>query len=325
MENSLVSIIVPIYNVEKYLSTCINSILNQTYKNLEIILVDDGSTDDCPKICEKFANKDSRIKVIHKINGGLSEARNFGLEIASGDWISFVDSDDYVENNYIEALINSAIKNHTNIAQCNVSIVDENSEYISSWRLKNKKKVENGNSLIYNYLTGEKGSTTVIVVWNKLYKIDLLRNIRFPIGKINEDEFFTYKVFYNNYVSIIEESLYNYRQNSNGIMHNFNIKRLDSVEAAVERTSFYMEKKEDKMYKLSLLETLRRTRNMYKKIYVLDNKERKCAKQILNNTYINVYKNSKNKNILNKRERMTSILFIHFKPLYSFLIWFFNK
>ena len=106
----LISIIVPIYNVEKYIHKCIESIINQTYKNLEIILVDDGSPDNCGNICEEYAKNDSRIKVIHKENNGLSSARNAGLEICKGDYIGFVDSDDYIELNMYEVLIN-ALKN----------------------------------------------------------------------------------------------------------------------------------------------------------------------------------------------------------------------
>ena len=113
-----VSIIVPVYNVEKYLDKCIESIVNQTYRNIEIILVDDGSPDKCPEICNEWAKKDDRIKVIHKENGGLSSARNAALEIAQGDYITFVDSDDWIENDMIQSMLTCAAKNDADIVCC---------------------------------------------------------------------------------------------------------------------------------------------------------------------------------------------------------------
>lgn len=105
--NPLISVIVPIYNVEKYLVRCVDSIVNQTYKNLEIILVDDGSPDRCPQMCDDYAEKDSRIKVVHKKNGGLSDARNAGMAVATGEYISFIDSDDWIETSMFELLLNN--------------------------------------------------------------------------------------------------------------------------------------------------------------------------------------------------------------------------
>ena len=116
---SLVSVIVPIYKVEKYLNKCVDSIINQSYKNLEIILVDDGSPDKCGEICDKYAEKDSRVKVIHKENGGLSDARNAGIDIAKGDYLLFVDSDDWITSNICEVLIKNANDNLSDIIACN--------------------------------------------------------------------------------------------------------------------------------------------------------------------------------------------------------------
>ena len=112
----LITIIIPVYKVEDYLDKCVESVVNQTYKNLEIILVDDGSPDNCPKMCDDWAKKDKRIKVIHKENGGLSDARNKGIDIAKGEFITFIDSDDYVENNYVEFLYNLVRENHAEIS-----------------------------------------------------------------------------------------------------------------------------------------------------------------------------------------------------------------
>ena len=112
----LISVVVPIYNVENYIKKCVDSILSQTYKNLEIILVDDGSPDNCPQICDEYAQKDNRIKVIHKENGGLSDARNAGIDISKGKFITFIDSDDYIEKDYVEVLYNSIKENASDMA-----------------------------------------------------------------------------------------------------------------------------------------------------------------------------------------------------------------
>ena len=120
MKMEKISIIVPVYNVEKYLKTCLDSIINQTYQNLEIILVDDGSTDNSGEICEEYRKTDSRIILIHKENEGLSMARNFGLDIASGDYISFVDSDDFIARNMMEALYNRLLETQSDMAICSI-------------------------------------------------------------------------------------------------------------------------------------------------------------------------------------------------------------
>ena len=133
-KNNLISIIVPIYNVEKYLKKCIDSIINQTYKNLEIILVDDGSPDNCGKICDEYAKKDNRIKVIHKENGGVSSARNVGVENATGEYIGFVDSDDYIEKDMYEVLINNLKKENADIS------IISNYEVYKNKIIENKKK-----------------------------------------------------------------------------------------------------------------------------------------------------------------------------------------
>ena len=127
-EDYLISIIVPVYKVEKYLQECVTSIQNQTYRNLEIILVDDGSPDKSGKLCNEYAKRDSRIKVIHKVNGGLSSARNAGLKIAKGEYIGFVDSDDYIRKNMYEKLLDACIQNKTEIAACNYNYVINGNE-----------------------------------------------------------------------------------------------------------------------------------------------------------------------------------------------------
>lgn len=231
----LISVIVPIYNVEKYLSKCVDSIINQTYKNLEIILVDDGSPDNCPKICDEYENQDSRIKVIHKENGGLSDARNAGMKIASGDYIFFVDSDDWISVDTLYRLLDSAEQYGADIAECNIYSVKDNrtEEYYS-----NKFALyDNNYSIMQAYIKDYKIKT---VVWNKLYKKDILKNILFEVGKYNEDEFFTYRVLSNSERLVhIDYCGYYYIQRGNSIMgENYSLKKLDSLEGFAKRASF---------------------------------------------------------------------------------------
>lgn len=191
MNQPLVSIIVPIYKVEPYLLRCLDSIVNQTYTNLEIILVDDGSPDGSPHICDEYAGEDSRIVVIHKKNGGQSEARNQGLDICKGDYISFVDSDDWVEPTYIEELLKLITKEDADIAIC---------------ELKRTKLFEEKNKpqkIDYQYYTSAEAIRRLFVQKEvsfigpvcKIYKRRLFNKVRFPVGKFHEDEFVTHVLF----------------------------------------------------------------------------------------------------------------------------------
>ena len=213
--NPLISIIVPIYKVEKYLCRCVDSILNQTYVNLEIILVDDGSPDDCPQICDDYAEKDNRIKVIHKENGGLSDARNAGMEIAKGKYISFIDSDDYVSLDFFETLYNTIITENSDIVECSVVKFYENNHFDSisdDFSVRNFSTVGGLSALISETLFHQH-------VWNKLYKSELVLDIPFAVGKLNEDEFWTYQVFGRaKRISRINKTMYFYFQRSNSIM-----------------------------------------------------------------------------------------------------------
>ena len=211
--HSLVSIIVPIYKVEPYLRRCLDSIVNQTYTNLEIILVDDGSPDTCPQICDEYAAKDKRIVVIHKGNGGLSDARNAGLEISKGEYISFVDSDDWVDEKYIEILLNSAIAENTDIA------IGENIQTNGFCnKPKNISTIKTYSSKEALYHLFSQNHIAFTISCGKLYKKELFSNLHFPIGKYHEDEFTTYILFYRSkkivYTNCI---LYYYFRHSNSI------------------------------------------------------------------------------------------------------------
>ena len=234
--NPLISVIVPIYNVEKYLARCVDSIVNQTYKNLEIILVDDGSPDRCPQMCDDYAEKDSRIKVVHKKNGGLSDARNAGMVVATGEYISFIDSDDYVSDDFFECLLDVMNKENSDIAECSVVKFYEDNrfdEFSDDLSVKTYDTQDAMSALIAENQFHQH-------VWNKLYKTELVKDIPYAVGKLNEDEFWTYQVFGRaNKVSKLNKTMYYYFQRNSSIMGvGYNIRRLDALEGKANRQKY---------------------------------------------------------------------------------------
>ena len=229
----VVSVIVPIYKVENVLHYCIDSILNQTYKDFELILVDDGSPDNSGKICYDYAEKDSRIKVIHKKNGGLSDARNVGMAVATGEYISFIDSDDYVSDDFFECLLDIMNKENSDIAECSVVKFYEDNrfdEFSDDLSVKTYDTQDAMSALIAENQFHQH-------VWNKLYKTELVKDIPYAVGKLNEDEFWTYQVFGRaNKVSKLNKTMYYYFQRNSSIMGvGYNIRRLDALEGKANR------------------------------------------------------------------------------------------
>ena len=241
-KDELISIIVPIYDVEKYLNRCIVSILNQTYKNFELILVDDGSNDQCPKICDEWAKKDGRISVIHKKNGGLSDARNAGIKVAEGEYIAFVDSDDWVSEFYLEYLRKALIENDCDIVECEIIRVSENVSGENESIKKYDKASIYETEKALEYLIADQRFHQY--VWNKLYKRSVIQGILFEKGKTNEDEFWTYQIFGNaKRVGKIEIPLYYYLYRDTSIMGaKYSIKRLDALDAKLQRQKYIEEK-----------------------------------------------------------------------------------
>ena len=239
-ENPLISVIVPIYKVEDYLKRCIDSIINQTYKNLEVILVDDGSPDNCPQICDDYAKQDTRIKVIHKENGGLSDARNAGMQIATGEYISFIDSDDYVDVDMLNILLDVMVQNDCEIAQCGTVRFNDGEIAISN-KVDYKVKVYNNKEALKELIND---GHFVQTVWNKLYKAEVALKLPFRKGKLNEDEFWTYIVFAESKkIAEVTADIYFYLQRSTSIMgENYSIRRLDALEAKAERQEYLQEK-----------------------------------------------------------------------------------
>ena len=234
-----ISIIIPVYNTEKYLKQCIESVINQSYQNMEIILVDDGSTDSSGDICERFEKEDTRIIVFHQNNKGLSAARNKGLKHAKGEYILFLDSDDYISKNMLEKLCNCLEDTKSDMAMCGIQYIDSEGREIREKRsYKFEKKILTEDDFWKIYIKG--GHTECVVAWNKLYTRTALKNIQYPIGKVREDEFVIHKIVNNcKRIATTPERLIYYRQSESSIMANKTQKReLDYVEACYDRLKF---------------------------------------------------------------------------------------
>ena len=240
--DDLISIIVPIYNVECYLIKCIDSIIKQTYERIEIILVDDGSIDKCGEICDDYSIKDKRIKVIHKKNGGLSDARNSGIDIAEGKYLTFVDSDDYISVDYIEYLYSLIIKNDCDISVCG--------NYFSYNYCRDKLKNDN-NSDVEIYFSARDAIEDMLYslnfnhsAWGKLYRASLFKDIKFPKGMNYEDYAIVYKVFSNsNKVAFGNAKKYYYVIRSGSIMKSkFDSKNMELIDISNDVTEFIIKK-----------------------------------------------------------------------------------
>ena len=255
LENApLISVIIPIYKVEKYLNKCIDSVLNQVYENLEIILVDDGSPDNCPQICDSYAKQDPRIVVIHKKNGGLSDARNAGIEIAHGEYVLFVDSDDWIHEKCIHLLYeycnkydaDIAIGNHRKFSEIDVTI-EQNDIKEKDYEIISATEACKRNCFEVVFVTS----------WGKLIKRKLISNNLFPKGKIHEDEFSTYKLlFKSNKIIYTSNEIYYYLIRSTSIMgKKKSIYHKDAVVALIEKIKFY-DKFEKKLVSFAIKELM---------------------------------------------------------------------
>jgi len=231
MKNPKISVIVPVYKVEPYLRICLDSIMNQTYRNLEIILIDDGSPDNCGAISDEYAVRDSRFQVVHQENRGLSAARNAGLELSTGDYISFVDSDDVISPIFIQCLLSAG----ADVAQCGYTAELKNLEADAPARFERLNGIEMSERLCME------GSIANTVVWSKLWSRVCFESLRFPEGRIHEDEFITWKIFWQaDNIARTETPLYYYRQRQGSIVNNmFSVQSLDRLDAMRERIGFY--------------------------------------------------------------------------------------
>ena len=234
--DSLISVIIPVYKTEKYLDKCVSSVVNQTYRNLEIILVDDGSPDRCPEICDEWAKKDSRIRVIHKENGGAADAKNTGLDAATGDYIALVDSDDIIAPEMYRSLYDIMVSYNADIVDSLIKKIESYDEVKSDLRTYSIKvyTAEEALSLLIHDKTVRQ--TPV----NKLYKRSVISDIRFPKGKYIDDEYWTYKVIGKTAKYVFTEDVfYYYLQHSESAMcRDYSLKRLDVLDALEERLEY---------------------------------------------------------------------------------------
>lgn len=231
---STISIIVPVYKVEAYLNRCVESILAQTFSDFELILVDDGSPDGCPALCDRWAAQDARVRVIHKKNGGLSDARNVGFEASQGEWITFIDSDDYIHPQLLEGLYSAVMEHRVLVSVCGYARTEgetlqkEQNLAAKLWRTEDF------------FLQRQVNAT---VAWGKLYHRSVV--LPYPVGKLHEDEFVTYRILFGvNVLAVLDAKLYGYYQNSAGIMKSVQFraqKAFDKHDALLEQFLFMRE------------------------------------------------------------------------------------
>jgi len=237
---ALVSVIVPVYNVEKHLHKCVDSILQQSYKNIEIILVDDGSPDSCPQICDDYTHVDDRVKVIHKQNGGLADARNAGIEIAGGEYISFLDSDDYIAPNMIEHLMNKIDLYDADISFCSLLRVREDTNVNAIFQpAENDITFSGAEAIEWSFTHPIPESISACA---KLYRLKLFKGtgIRFPVGRISEDVFIMHEIFFSaQRVVYSNQQLYFYLVRYGSISNKgFYKQQLDMIEACLQAIDF---------------------------------------------------------------------------------------
>lgn len=237
----LISVIIPVYKVKDYLDKCVDSVVKQSYSNLEIILVDDGSPDNCPKLCDKWAKADKRIKVIHQKNGGLSDARNTGIEKCNGKYITFIDSDDYIEKDYVEFLYENLIKYDADISMGKHYVKYPKKDYDTG---SGNIYVLNPHDCFDKLLYGEDFDVSA---WAKLYKIELFDDVRYPKGRIYEDSATTYKLIdKSKNIVLNSKAIYSYVIREDSISRaRFNEKKMELITSTKEMCDYILKKYPD--------------------------------------------------------------------------------
>lgn len=272
----LISIIVPVYKVEPYLDKCVSSIVNQTYKNLEIILVDDGSPDNCPAMCDAWAEKDNRIRVIHKPNGGLSDARNAGMSVATGELMAFVDSDDWINVRYVECLHQAILQTGADISACDLREVYDESEVDEAPVTMPQIEIATPEDAVEDILHNCRFRA---VACNKLYTRRLLTGEHFETNRLHEDEFFSYRLYDKSArLAYIGAPLYYYRQRSGSIMTTFSVRHIDALDAYLERITL-IEQRYPRLLSLDKLNFCVACLNMYGEVVTADEAQQADAKQ----------------------------------------------
>ncbi|QGZ27068.1 glycosyltransferase [Streptococcus ruminicola] len=318
--SDLISIVVPVYNVESYLEKCIDSILNQSYSNFELILVNDGSTDNSGKICSDFEKKDSRIKVINKDNGGLSDARNHGIDIASGRYITFIDSDDFVEVDYIFYLYNLLKKYGTKISICAYNILLENGEKINLGKGFEETLMSKEDS--FKRMLNEEGFS--VSAWAKMYDLELFTGVRYPFGKLCEDNGTTYKLIDKvDKVAYGNIPKYNYLKRNGSIMlSDFNLRKLDMIDL----TDVMCDYLESKYPALNDVILRRRVYSRFNILRQLDGKsETKQIEQEIKHFILSYKKEIFFKNAFSLRDKLATFFLLFGKKTFDFAWKMYSK
>lgn len=310
--DDLISVIVPVFNSYEYLRNCIESILNQTYKKIELILVDDGSDDGSSEICDSYKNKDKRVVVIHKKkNEGASEARNTGIKHVKGSYIMFVDNDDYININIIEILLSKIKKYNADISICNYKKVYEYKDFLCREKSdKAEEKIYTGRDAVSQIYSDKRVEFTVI--WNKLYKKELIINEKF-FG-IHEDERFTYRILYKaKKIVYIESQLYYYMYRKGSISRNMSLKNYKCIGNMLEeRVEFFKDKGEIELLKETEYLILNNIINQY---FLEDKNTRKeLFEKYKRNLKINEKEMKEHKKIFSKKRHLRLRMF-YFNPL----------
>ena len=265
--NDTISIVVPVFNVSKYLERCVNSLLEQTYSNIEILLIDDGSTDNSGELCDDFAKKDPRVKVIHQANQGLSGARNTGIDNATGEFVFFCDSDDFLQKDALEFMYNRLCRDNADIAACGISCVWDDYEESGREELFTNPTpgTFSGREAVKQMMITNNICT---VAWNKLYRRSLFKNIRFPVGALHEDEATVYKLLYGaKVVSYTPNPYYKYYQRSSGIMGaSLGDRGSYLITALTDRIKFFEEKQDTELTEYSRIALLERIKYIYRSV-----------------------------------------------------------
>ena len=304
MNNELISVIVPVYKVEKYLDKCIGSIASQTHANLEIILVDDGSPDGCPIMCDEWAKRDGRIKVIHKQNGGLSSARNAGIDVARGDYLMFVDSDDFISTQACEKLLSLIKRYDANLAMCQAQLFSDDGKIEELNYEETTEIYENPIELLY-----DSKIPYLMTAWGKLYKKEIFNKIRFPLGKLHEDEFVIHGILDAAKSFVVTTSKwYYYLQRPGSIMGSRGEKSLrHTLEAFQQRFEFL-----NSRYPNNYQKNVNLYLSQLRAVYLLNRKVSKEIRREILGKYYHTYK-------LIEKHYFKDKLFRYFRPMYCLL------
>lgn len=309
-KNILVTIVIPVYNVEKYLGKCLESVKKQTYQNIETIIVDDGSNDRSGSIAEEYAASDDRMKVVHKINQGLAEARNTGILCAKGEFLFFLDSDDYIDANCIECLLNASLRFNADISICRTARVKTDGTFMDEVIDSCETESLSSRNVIKNMYVSDHAMDYGIVT-NKLYRKFLFDDLRFPKGRINEDEAIIVSLLYKcNAVAYVNKSMYFYLQRKDSIigslMHVNNVSRFTFYR---ERDSIFEEKQDTELMLLNANMVINMVYHEYAQYHKVINHE-----MLMNSKKEATYYLRKYRNKLKKKE-IIKVLIVNYCPI----------